>query len=324
MVQPVDAAMAEERPEKQTIRALWVECVDEIVEADGREPVYLTLCGEQGLDVEALVEQGLLRRHPSSLAIFEEDAHKVVAVEARPDAQLKIRRRFPGLKLVPESFANLVRSENMTSYPTGDHWRWCRARVVNLDLNSPLQIESREHQLVFPQLAWVEKLARIHAQPSHLDWTLCLTLAAQIEWEAEIEHHVKTFLAENLGAEGRFRETAERLLGSKFLAGIEPSAAGLELSSLEAFDQQRLLMALVPKKVAHVCATLGWRIETRRNLCYGGSAERAAMATWILKFRWDQRASTEPTALYRESAAAAIESPGFLSEEGEIQPLSGR
>ena len=106
------------------------------------------------------------------------------------------------------------------------------------------------------------------------------------------------------------------------IVGLEQEEGNIELSSLPAVDQQHMLMALVPKKVAHGSAGIGWRIDTRENLRYGGSGGRAPMVTWILDFRWDERGSSEPTSLYRESAAAAIETPGQIAEDGRISPLS--
>lgn len=323
MQRPVDAAMGEERTEKRTMRDLWADCVGDALQHSGEEPVYLTLCGARGLDIETLVGRGHLHRYPTNPAIRQEDLDKVIAVESRPDAVYELKRRFPGLRVVDRDFSSFVHSESMIAWPTGEHRDFCRARVVNLDLNSPLQIELREGQLVFPQLVWVEKLARIHAHSPHLNWTLCLTLAAQIEWDAEIERKVKVFLAENLAALGRFRAAAERLLGGEMIVGIEQGEGELDLSSLQALDQQHMLMALVPKKVAQFSTAIGWRIDTRENLRYGGSGERAAMVTWILEFNWDERGSSEPTSLYRESAAAAIETPGQIAEDGAISSISG-
>ena len=175
------------------MRRLWADCVGDALDSNGEEPAYLTLCGAKGLDIEALVRQGHLHRYPTNPAIRQEDLDKVVAVESRSNAVYELKSRFPGLRIVDRDFSSFVHSESMMAWPTGEHKVFCRARVVNLDLNSPLQIEFREGQLVFPQLVWVEKLARIHAHSPHLDWTLCLTLAAQIEWEVDLEERVSSF-----------------------------------------------------------------------------------------------------------------------------------
>src|SRR4051812_11420940 len=98
---PVDAAMSEQRPEKETVRGLWLQQVinyDQAFPEDQGEPLYLTLSGAEARDVRAVIHAGVVDLTETG-AIAREDAHKIVAVERSPSAVLALNREFRGLKI---------------------------------------------------------------------------------------------------------------------------------------------------------------------------------------------------------------------------------
>lgn len=62
MPRGVDQAMAAERPEKQTVRGIWVEEVRRVQDAARPKgvPLYLTLPGAHGGDILALADEGII------------------------------------------------------------------------------------------------------------------------------------------------------------------------------------------------------------------------------------------------------------------------
>src|SRR5690242_12319854 len=100
MPRPIDAAMAADRPAKKTIRAKWIDKVQE-KEPDlqiDNSPLYLTMPGAEGKEIDLLIRRGVLRRNDTG-SIAAEDGLKVVAIEYDDDAQLALRKKYPGLSV---------------------------------------------------------------------------------------------------------------------------------------------------------------------------------------------------------------------------------
>lgn len=142
---PVDNAMAENRPAKQTIRSLWLEEVRTMAEQypNSDEPWYLTLPGAEGRDIQLIIDEGLVSLTEVN-SIAEEDQWKIVAVERKNRAVLNLQEKFIGLKIKEVDFGTLIRGDGPFAWPDGDDIKYCRARVVNLDLNSPLKAKQAE------------------------------------------------------------------------------------------------------------------------------------------------------------------------------------
>jgi hypothetical protein len=313
--------MAADRPEKQTMRRIWVERVAEAPAPTAKEPLFLTLAGADGRDVQALVDAKVIGVSETG-AILAEDAGKVVAVECREEAFLSLSSRFNGLRVLQDRIEVLLKRDHPFNWPTGSHLDLFRARVVNFDFDSPLEVAFRDNQLVFPQITWIKKIAAIHAHKTPIDWCLLLTVQGQIQWPAEVEAGVMRLLSDNFQRSEKFSEIAEGLLGSDTFGGIRDCKDDLSLSALSFETQQRILMALIPKKICRELNGSGWNIVTRKNVRYGGTGKHAPMVSFVLDFQWDERSTTEPDAIYLESLLSSVAEPRQIDSSGLVGPLS--
>jgi len=314
MSRKVDAAMAAERPEKATVRGLWVDEVrraDQMFSGEGG-PLYLTLPGAQGGDIHELIEAGVVSLAQNEASIENPEDIRLVALENSPVAYVALRQRFPGLKVLQKDLRDVLGNDN---WPTGEDRAYFRARVINLDMNTPLKGTVEDGRLLFPALAFARKLATVHGDPP-INWTLCLTLHGEIKWSAAFERRVCKFLSENFAQDETFAEHARATLGVKIFKLIcdEPSRSGLRNLSHE--NQQRVMMVLVPKQIAFDAHTTGWSVDTVENLRYGGTRKRAPMVTWILRFTHDDR---DADVLYRDGLARALSHRGHITARGKLE-----
>jgi len=313
--------MADDRPEKQAMRKIWVERVAEASAPTAEEPLFLTLAGADGRDVQALVDAKVIGVTETG-AILAEDATKVVAVEAREEAFLKLSSRFNGLRVLQSRIEDLLKQDHPFNWPTGSHLDLFRARVVNFDFDGPLEVTVRDNQLVFPQITWIKKIAAIHAHKTQIDWCLLLTFQGQIQWSTEVESGVMRLLADNFQRSGEFSEIVEGLVGSDTFGGIRDCNDDLSLSDLSYEIQQRILMALIPKKICRELNGSGWNIVTRMNVRYGGTGTHAPMVSFVFDFEWDERSTTEPDAIYIESLLNSVAEPCQIDARGSVEPLA--
>jgi len=310
--------MAAARPEKATVRGLWVEEVRAARDATPPEvvPLYVTLPGAEGGDIQALIDAGIIGLEENG-AIAAEDGLRIVAVENSPGAVIQLQSRFFGLKILEEPLHSLLHSTSPVAWPVGEHRRFFRGQVVNLDLDGPLGAEVESGQLAFPVLALIKKLSTLHAQPPHIEWSLCLTLHGDFDWTPEAERLALTFLKANLERDAAFSTAAETALGgSLHQALLNPDT--LSAQELTPEDKQRLLMVLVPKRIAFDVHRDGWSVETTENIRYGGTEHRAPMVTWIMRFRWDVRTSTHPEIVYGEALAGVLRRCGQIDADGNL------
>jgi hypothetical protein len=312
----VDAAMDDDRPEKQAIRELWVE---EVVAADaaysGNKPLYTTLAGAGGRELELLADRGVIALTETG-AIDPRHLRKVFAIEAGRDAIAELQRRFPGLKIVGDSLQNVLKATTPLRWPEGDSLQACQARLLNLDLNTSLECQIQNNQLIFPVVEVIRKIATIQAQDP-ASWRLFLTLDARINWTASGTTRIKRFLKANLGAEPAFSEATRAFVGQELFDALGNDAA-LAVDQLTSEHCQKVLMTLVPKAIARAVGQLGWKVITTRNLRYGGTHGRAAMVSWIVRFEWDDRASTEPELVYRESLRLVHDNVSRIDAAGAV------
>jgi hypothetical protein len=309
--------MAAERPEKRTMRELWVAKTKTVEqEFPGSVPLYLTLSGADGRDIESHIAEGIIKRNEVG-GIHEDYLAKIVAIESSPEAVLALQKTFPGLKILEQSIQELVRSASAVAWPTGTDVEHCRARIINLDLNHPLSSEIESGHLAFPLLTFVAKFSQLHATAPRLDWFLYLTLHGEITWAPEVCNAIQAYLAENCAAEPAFATACRTLLGDALFTQVTQHQSAT-LPSLSSVDQQKILMALVPKKISQLVIPQGWRVATTANLRYGGAGGRAPMVTWILEFRSDPRATVTPQAVYRDSLKGVLTRSGHIAENGSI------
>ncbi len=312
--------MAADRPEKQTIRELWVHEARRLEHkwSPGDAPLYLTLPGARGGDIRAMADGGVIELAENG-AVVDPEELKFVAVEYAPGAIVELQRRYPGLKILEQPVADLLHSTNPTTWPTGDTKRFFRARVVNLDLDEPLAAKIVDAQLVFPVLELVQKVVVLHSVQPRSDWTLCLTLHGEVSWTARTETMACEFLRSNFGRDRDFSRHAERTLGDELHEAICRRPGSVGIRNMDAEVQQRILMVLVPKQIAFDAHTRGWHIDTVENLRYGGTAKRAPMVTWVLRFTPDARARTHPDELYHEALRRTLQRRGRIDAEGVLE-----
>jgi hypothetical protein len=309
--------MAEDRPQKQTVRSLWLDAVTQFAEAfpDDPHPLYVTLSGAEGRDIALLIEAGLIQTTETG-AISTVHRHRVVAVERNTVAVIALQKKYPGLKILEHPFQNLVRGDSPLRWPDGDDVRHCRARVVNLDLDETLSARKDAGEIRFPVLSWISKLAQIHAV-DRLDWSLCFTLHGEIEWDSQTSVAVCDFLVENFRCEEAFATASQSFLGSVVFSRILDERP-IDLSAVDVGDQQRILMVFVPKKIASLVCQQGWKVSTGRNLRYGGTGGHAPMVTWIVNFSWHAQASSNPDPVYRACLREILNGVGAIEEDGRI------
>jgi hypothetical protein len=314
--------MREDRPDKRAVRELWVAAVANAAGATGGQevPLYLTLPGAHGLDIQRLVDEGLVKL-AENRAIAAEDQWKVVAIESSGSARLELKRRFTGgLRIISDDLHAILHSTGPFTWPRGDKARYCRARVVNLDFNSSLRVERDERgTYVFPKIQLIGKLAELHMKSPSLDWVLCLTFAASIDWPLAACRQIQGFLRENFQEEEQFADDSREVLGDVLferLLGSDP----VDMGQLAEGEQQALLMVLVPKKVIRETYGRGWKVTTAHNLRYGGHGKSGRMVTWMMRFTRDRRAEEQPRALYSESLSLALTQAGLVAADGAVVP----
>ena len=101
----VDAAMADERPAKQTVRNLWLEQAqhfDELYPQDD-VPLYLTLSGAEARDIRLLAEHNLIKLTEVG-GIAAESQDRIVAVERSLKCSFEITKAVAGFKDSPTRF----------------------------------------------------------------------------------------------------------------------------------------------------------------------------------------------------------------------------
>ena len=318
MARAVDEAMAAERPEKQTVRKLWVEEVARVdaTSSPADVPLYLTMPGAAGKDIALLVENGILELEENE-AVKDPEEIRIVAIESSPLASVTLNRRFPGIKILATDLRSILKAENMLNFPETPIRPLFRARIVNLDLDAPLVAEVKNGLLHFPVLALVHKLAHLHADPP-VDWTLCLTLHSDVIWKGASASRACDFLLANFERDAEFAAQARETLGQELYDAVVQRQVKA-LKEQEADALQRVLMVLVPKRIAFDAHRLGWSVDTVENLRYGGSGERAPMVTWMLRFEWDERASTDADSIYGDALQRILARCGHITAAGALR-----
>lgn len=308
--------MAAERPAKDVVREMWISKLRGAMELriDGDQPVLLTLAGAEGHDIQRMIDRGLIETTEVG-GIAAHDQNVVVAVENSPTAILALQRKFPGLRIRQSLFSGMLAGDSRIRYPNGKDQTYCRAQVVNLDLNQSLVPRENHGSRYFPIIRWIEKLSELHSVPP-IDWTLCLTLHGQIHWDANTSDEAQRFYRENVDRSPELESQLTVLLGQEIHSGIMADTA-FDMSSIDRAVQQKILMLMVPKYIVRSVTSAGWRVSTSANLRYGGSSH-APMVTWIFDFQWDDMSVSEPDTLYKQCVGDILTEAGQITEEGDV------
>lgn len=300
------------------MRAFWVDIVSEMSSRwnPGDEPLYVTLPGADGHDLQLLERQGLIGRAEGG-AIAPEDVRKVVAIESHLPSVARLKERFPGLDVIAQPLENILNGLDLTTYPVGKHRSICRGHVINLDLNTSLVPRLEGGQPIFPILRCIEKIGRLHTAPPQRDWALCLTLNATIEWVDAASRAEQLHLKENLTNLPRFAGQTRELFGAPLYQRFI-SERDVPLHELSNRERQNFSMALVPKRIAGNLSQQGWRVRTDLNVRYGGEPGSAPMVSWIFRLKWEPGGLATPRKAYEEAVAAVYERKGALEKDGSI------
>ena len=314
----VDSAMTQERAEKLVMRGLWLECALDLADKYGLsdEPFYLTLSGADGKEIELLIKQGIIELTETG-AIAEKSKNLVVAIENNQDAQIQLITKFPGLRVIREPVLNMLHGTKMTRFPDGARERDCRARIVNLDLNEAWAPELKDGEIVFPLMNAIAKLAQLHADAPRKEWVLFLTVHGQIQWPENVAKNAVEFLAENFEQVPTFAAACLAHLGSQLHESISLKES-VDFGELPLVQQQKLLMAYVPKRISKLSREQGWKITTLRNIFYGDHPRHAPMVSWIFKFSSDPRAHGNSHALYKDCVSGILNNTARILPDGRL------
>jgi hypothetical protein len=320
--------MFQQRPAKQTVRKLWLEKIlERRAQYNGDVPVYLTLAGAEGYDIEMLIAADVLQVTDTG-AIVDPEALLVVAVESNSDASSELQRKFSGLEVVQDRLENLFHGNSVIRFPNGRHLNFARSLVVNLDLDEPLHIVCEADVFDVSVIGLLTKVAQVHLhQPSSGGWTLLLTLHGEIIVSEECLEAVGGFLADTLEAnfsvsadfQVRFAEiTGDRAPGAAYFSSL-CTRRGESSDPSTAEQRQRLLTVLVPKLVVDTVVGLGWSVELARSAIYGGTNE-APMIMWIFDFSPATGFATTVTRTISALKTVGREA-ARIHEDGKLVPL---
>jgi hypothetical protein len=313
----VTAAMQEPRAAKDSMRKMWVELVlEEVPTADDEVPLYLTLSGAEGLDVAALVAAGVIEVTETG-AIAEKSAGLIVAVESSSKAEVAIKTKFPGLEVINAPIQSVMSGLGQTRYPIGDPLRAAKATIINLDFNQSLEVLTRNDQLDLWLIQLLKKVAQVHADPDPTRWFLLLTLNCTINWDQAASLLVAMYLRANALSSSSFATHLRSLVGEGHYNEIQDDDS-IDFRNWPSDDQQKLLLAFVPKRIAFETHHHGWVVRTRNAVRYGGEANTAPMASWILEFVPDKRASSVKHQLYTESIELCIRTTQVIDADGNV------
>lgn len=283
MNRPIDQALAEARPAKTTIRNKWVVEVQKYAGTSNR-PLYLTLPGAEGRDIQLLIDAGLIRVTETG-AIEEDDQPKVIAVEANSEAVLSLQRRFPGLRIRESRLEDMISGASPYAWPTGSGKAEFCARVINIDSDQSLRANVQGQQVTFPLLSIIKKISQIHHEPGNgapESWSLCVTVNGTINWPEAATHFFFRFLGNNCAHHELFRAEVTALVGEELVASMQNSPDQLRFEDLALETSRRLLCIFLPKMIVSMINDHHWHVEECLSLQYGGEANHAPMSTLIL------------------------------------------
>ena len=314
--------MATDRPAKRVIRTWWIEAVESRIKvalANGDLP-YLTLPGALGLDIQLLIDKGLL---PTTEAgqIDTTQPLVVVAFENSSLAVADLRAMYPGLKVREQNLLDLVAGEAPDSFSTSaEHKGFARATVVNLDFTKPWPISELGATAL---VTVVTKFAAVHeprkkakVNKAAVNWTLCLTLNARILGSSDARIAELDFIADQVANEPLLKEILNTYLADDIDA-IRRDPMILELPGSHL--AQRVLSLLIPLRIIHAVVPRGWLVRTIHAARYGGG-DAACMVSFIFDFEFSKKATFQPTAALQEChqklayAFEKIEDDGTLTK----------
>ncbi len=311
---PIDQAMSNTRPAKDTIRRLWVEQANErSAEAKKLDiPLYFTLPGAAGLDVQALIDEELVRLNESG-GIHDDDTNLIVALESDMRAYGQLKSRFPGLAVQNLRVEELL-GKHPDWYPTAKIKKLCRAAVVNLDFNGPLKVADDGS---IKSIMLVEKFARMHE--GNVDrlvapWALCITYRALIAGDPTRVHDQQAFLLDQVSHSEELKATIEAAAPWLLEADYDLSAENDEIRL------QRSLGCLVPALIIRAVGHHGWRVTAAHIVRYGHDAQTtAAMVSFVFNMSWDEATVAQSNAAARQDHGTLLDAMVIVDADGSTK-----
>lgn len=316
----IDSAMNSKRPQKQSVRKMWLDEIKDIDKkySDSEYPLYLTLPGAEGYDIQMLIDQGLINLTESK-SISEKHLKKIIAVESSNKAILNLQKKFPGLRIEKQNLQNILKGSGLESWPKGKEKNIFCSHIVNLDFDSSIKYDYKNGAITFKELEWIYKICLIRSNKGLKKWKLFLTFNASISnWDENVFNYIKNFIHENIKNEKEFSDQCKVLFGEK-LFYVFNSENKIEDYEFNHEDCQKILMIFVPKFLSNKLHINGWTLKTKINLYYGGLSETAPMVTWIINFNYDEKKLSTPKLIYKESILSIFDKVGYIDKNGKIK-----
>ncbi|QMU55621.1 MAG: hypothetical protein GKS04_00200 [Candidatus Mycalebacterium zealandia] len=319
---PVDKAITSDRLPKKHVRNLWIDKVEEEegkLDSDHQTPIYLTLPGGEGKEIQELIDRGILGRTEAT-SIRDSDKWKVVAVENCPREVSKLQRKFPGLIIHQTSIADLLKGDGELRFPEGRVLKHCLAKIINLDLNFPLKGKFVNSVSIYPIVQLIKKIAEIHNNQSPSEeWFLFLTLHGEIQLEEKMKSEVVTFINENLSGHPEFAEKAEKLINQMDEKRIDSNILNIILKNGKL--QQKFIMLFLPKLVADRLKNHKWNIIINHAYIYGSLPDSAPMTTWIMSFRKNNSDGATGNSCYEDNVNNILNNLAEIDSNGRVKAI---
>lgn len=317
----IDSAMNSKRPQKQSVRKLWLDEIKDLDKkyADSEYPLYLTLPGEEGYDIQMLIDQGLINLTENKKSISEKHLKKVIAVESNNGAILNLQKKFPGLRIEHQNIQNILKGSGLESWPNDEEKEIFCSHIVNLDFDGSIKYDYKNGAIIFKELEWIYKICLIRTNEGLKNWKLFLTFNANLSnWDVEVFDYIKNFIFDNIKHEKHFSDQCKELFGEK-LFPVFNNEDNIEDYEFTHKESQKILMIFVPKFLSNKLHVNGWTLKTKINLYYGELPETAPMVTWIINFNYDESKLSTPKLIYKESILSIFDKVGYIDKSGEIK-----
>jgi hypothetical protein len=141
-------------------------------------------------------------------------------------------------------------------------------------------------------------------------------LNGDVHWPDTVHGWIKNFLVENFNRDTVFANRCKGFWGEQLFNKIRQEDV-INFADLTSEELQNFIMVIVPKLIARFVHNDGWRVQTEKNLRYGGG-EHAPMITWIVRFTWDAGATATPDALYRYALFNIFSGVGLVTDDGDL------
>jgi len=315
LARPVDTAMLAQRDEKKTVRKFWLQKAEEHAgKGTASTPLYFTLPGAAATEVNMLIAAGLIKMEENG-AIHKDSAHALVCLEYDQKVYLEIQRKYSGLKIIRANVEEFIHGNSRIRFPTGEQEKYCRSKVVNLDLNETWSPKFIQDDALVPVLTWIQKFGAMHERDPRVEWSLLLTLHGECPWDDQQANLMQHTLLEILSDTSECREQLKQWLGEEVFDQIT-SGGFTGFRTLQRDIQQKLLMWLVPAMISEQCHKQGWAISVAKNLYYG-SEPVAPMVTWVIDFsRTEQKLNYR--AEHNTCLKTILNNTGFINPDGTI------